>query len=159
MTSSNYKLFKNYVSIHWHYPAEQVTKSVLWCILYVWIHLKINFGGGIWVSPQSAVTNQRACSTWHSILTVFVGILSVQIRIWIYEYVYNLVCMLYECMLFNVLLQNRILFDNLVSNVKNASCFLEKMTGPIPTFFSKYACLLAKDTEFVPVTIITEQIL
>ena len=34
-------MFKNYVSIHWHYHVEQITKSFLWCILYIWIYLKI----------------------------------------------------------------------------------------------------------------------
>ena len=25
-------MFRNYVSIHWHYPIQQVTKNFLWCI-------------------------------------------------------------------------------------------------------------------------------
>ena len=34
MTSSNSKMFKKYLSIHWHYPKQQVMKSVLYLNLF-----------------------------------------------------------------------------------------------------------------------------
>ena len=49
-------------------------------------------------------------------------------------------------------------FDNLVSNVNNASCFPKNNKSNPNFLLKKYACLLAKDTECVPVTIIINKL-
>ena len=57
MTASNGKILQNYVSIHLHYPIQQVTKRVGSLVYVIYLNLFKDhfFGGGIWVCPQPAV--------------------------------------------------------------------------------------------------------